>query len=400
MASAFALSGALAAAACDGPANDLLGGDGPPGRPTGGDAGDGSLLDPDGGNATALALAKRLFLELEPELKAKCGGSACHESGTNTPLWLKPPDAYQAVRDYDKSQTGEMKLIVPDAFASRLFTKPAHAGQPMPQPDGTPNNLGDRVKHWLDVEAAALVAAKLPSTPPQVVAVGANAVDIGMLEMGIQGAKITFDAAIHDSLLLLTNVKLVGGPTSGVHIVHPIFVQVPADPKAKPLEDPADSGSNIDDTAGAGKTISVGPGTFVLTGFKWQTTDKLQLEFAKVGSGTITATDGGTVGCKNVAGFQAIAGLFKGNVVTPSCTAGCHKAGGSGDGALDLDGLVQGTADYAAACNQALTKVSLANKSKSAIRLHPCGESGSHGGGVVSDVAAYQQMIDQWLAGE
>lgn len=404
--------GALAAVACDGTPDSLLGDNGT-GAATATDAGqpvvdpsDGSLLDPDGGNATALALAERLYRDLEPQLKTSCGGNACHEGSTSAPLWLKGPNTYASIKTYDQSQVGEKKIIVSDTLQSRLFTKGQHTGAAMVTPDGT-GNLGDKVKKWLDVEAAALKGAKLPGSDPVAIVIGAtNTVDLSSVPGAVAGAKITFNATLTGKILALSAVKLVAPAGSGIHIAHPIFVQVPA--TAKPVEDPADNGSNVDDTAGSGKSIPIGPGTFILTGFNWQPTDKLKIEFAKIGPGTVTGGggDGGTGGgCKNVAGFQAIADVFRGgqvngNALTPNCTAGCHKAGGGGDGALDLNALVGGAPDYTAACAQALTKVDKANHARSAIILHPTGQSGNHGGGTVSDVAGFTAQIESWLSGE
>ncbi len=407
--------GAIAGVACgDGSADSLLGGNGGgssgqssgPGDAGGVPASDGSLLDPDGGNATALKLAEKLYRDLEGALKTSCGGGACHEGGTTAPLWMKGPDTYVSIKAYDVSQVGDKKLIVQDTLQSRLFTKGQHTGAPLQTPDGT-GNLGDKVKKWLDVEAAALKGAKLPATAPISVVAGANVVDLATVAGGVAGSQLRFNAVISGKILSLSSVKLVAPASGGVHVTHPIFVQVPADGAAKPVEDPADNGSNVDDTAAPGKSISLGPGVFILTGFNWRESDKLQIEFAKIGAGTVTGGDAGAGGggCKNVAGFQAISGVFKGgqvngNALTPNCTAGCHKAGGGGDGALDLNDLVLGTPDVAAACAQALTKVNLANKAQSAIILHPTGQSGNHGGGTVSDVGGYTTQVMTWLNGE
>ncbi len=409
---AIALAAVTAVACGDGAADSLLGGNGGGGSSGAVDSGtvdpgDGSLLDPDGGNATALKLAEKLYRELEPDLKTSCGGSNCHEGSTSAPLWLKGPDTYLSIKTYDTSQVGDKKIIVQDTLQSRLFTKGQHTGAALVTPDGT-GNLGDKVKKWLDVEAAALKGAKLPATAPIAIVGGAaNAIDLSTVSGGIPGAQITFNATISGKILALSSVKLVGPAAGGIHITHPIFVQVPADATAKAVEDPADNGSNVDDTAGAGKSIAVGPGTFILTGFNWQATDKLQIEFAKIGAGTVAGGDAGAGGggCKNVSGFQAIADVFRGgqvngNALTPNCTAGCHKAGGGGDGALDLNDLVGGSPNYASACAQALTKVNLTDKTKSAIILHPTGQSGNHGGGTVSDVGGYTAQINSWLAGE
>jgi hypothetical protein len=360
--------------------------------------GDGGLAIPSDASA-ALALAEKLFGEALPDLKNTCGTAACH-GGPNTaaPLWLQTPE-YKSIKTYDTAQAGDKKFIVSDSLTSRLFTKGQHTGPAMPQPDSM-GNLGDKVKHWLDVEAAALKAAALPGTDPVTVQAGANTIDLAKAGTGIAGAKITFTAAITGSLLSLSSVKLVAPAGTGVHIVHPIFVQVPADPKALPLLDPADQGSNVDSTVAAGKTLSVGPGTFLLTGFKWASTDKLMIEFAKAESTTVTVVDAAPVGCKNVQGFQNIAGLFTGQIMNPNCTAACHKQGGGGDGAMDLNGLVANPPDYTAACNQALNLVTLNNKAQSPLILHPTGQMGNHTGGTVDDPQTFTNMVLQWLAGE
>src|SRR5262249_25830626 len=154
-----------------------------------------------------------------PDLKTTCGTDACH-GGPNTvaPLWLASPE-YASLKTYDTNQTGDKKFIVFDPFSSRLFTKGQHLGPAMPQPDGT-SNLGDKVKHWLDVESAALKASALPSTDPILVQTGDNTLDLAKVGAGLAGAHITFTASINGPLLSLSNVKLVAPASTGVHIVH------------------------------------------------------------------------------------------------------------------------------------------------------------------------------------
>ncbi len=363
------------------------------------DDGDGGYGPLDG--ATAIALAEKLFRAI-PDFGGGCGGAngSCHVNGTSVgmpPPWLAGPDTYKTIKTYDSKQSGILKFIVPDPTGSRLFTKGNHSGQPL-DPTST---LGIAVKKWLDVEAAALVSATLPSSAPVSVVTATNvAVDLSAAGMGIAGAKITFDATVTGTLLSMTNLKLVAPASSGLHVLHPVFVQVPA--TGKPIEDPADNFSNVDQTTGPGTSAQLGDGLVILTGLKWAAGDKLRIEFTKAEVGTATSGDaGGAGGCKNVAGFQTLAPYFMGgNGITPNCTAACHKSGGGGDGALDLNGLVLATPDYKAACNQALTRVNLADKAKSDLILHPTGQMGNHQGGTLSNVAAYTTAVTTWLSGE
>jgi hypothetical protein len=89
-----------------------------------------------------------------------------------------------------------------------------------------------------------------------------------------------------------------------------------------------------------------------------------------------------------------------GQNIAPNCTAACHKTGGGGDGALDLNGLVQNPPDYTAACNQALNVVNLQNKAQSPLILHPTGQMGNHAGGTVSDVTGFTNQVMTWLSKE
>lgn len=346
-----------------------------------------------------VALAEKLFRAI-PDFTTGCGGpsGSCHITGTGDdkpPTWLAPPDMYKSIKDFDSKQTGPLKFIVPDPTQSRLFTKGQHLGQALDEK----SSLGLGVKKWLDAEAAALQSARLPETVPVAITTGTNvAIDISSAGMGIAGAKITFDATITGTTLSMSNMKLVAPATTGVHVLHPIFVRVPV--MGAQVEDPADNFSNLDQTVGAGGTVQLGVGTVILTGLPFSATDKLAIEFTKIEPGTVV--DSGTLatGCKNVAGFQAIAGVFKGMNINPNCTAACHKSGGNGSGALDLDGIAGANTDYKAACNQALLRVNLTNKAQSDILLHPSGGAGNHQGGSVNDVAGYRAMVTMWMNGE
>ena len=382
---------------------DLLGGPGPARPGDAGGAQDASAVD-DGGygpldGATAIALAEKLFRAI-PDFSGGCGGAngSCHVNGSSVgmpPTFLAGPDQYKTIKAYDAKQSGVLKFIVADPTGSRLFTKSNHAGQPL-DPSST---LGIAVKKWLDVEAAALEKATLPASAPVAIAADTNvSVDISSAGAGIAGAKITFDAKISGTLLMMTNMKLVAPAAAGVHVLHPLFVQVPA--MGKQVEDPADNFSNVDQTTGPGTTVGLGNGLVILTGIKWAPTDKLAIEFTRAEPGAAAPDAGAAGGCKNLAGFQALAPQLTGRGQNPNCTASCHKSGGAGDGALDLNGLVLSPPDFKAACTQALTRVNLADKAKSELILHPTGGSGNHQGGVVSDPSGFTTAVMTWLNGE
>jgi hypothetical protein len=360
----------------------------PQGSGDGTDPNGGPIVGPDGGPLTEagvlLGRAEAMFRALEPALVAGCGGTGgiCHVTGAyqnnQTPNWLAGPDAYASIKAYPG-------IVVRDPYGSKLIIKGPHAG---PAFTGNNKDLGDKVLTWLTEEAAAIHATPLPATDPFTVASGANSVDISKGGTGVSGAKITFNAAINGSILTLTKLQLVAPATTGLHLAHPIFVMVPATGDA--VEDPVDSFSNLDQTQGAGASQTLGVGTLILTG--WDASAKLQIAFTTLATATGAGDAGApTGGCKSVASFTANAVP----AIQQNACLNCHNTGGSGNASLDLSKV--GT-DNAAACGQALTKVSTANKAQSDIILAPTGQVPAHP--FKNAGANYTTMMLNWINNE
>ena len=296
----------------------------------------------------------------EDDDEALLTSGVCHVSGSyqsgQTPVWLGAPDPYVSAHAFPG-------IIVRDPYSSKLIVKGPHAG---PAFTGNNKDLGDRVLAWLTQEALAIKVQPLPGTDAFGVAGGPNTVDISGGGTGVAGAKITFDAAIDGAILTLTNVKLVAPAGTGVHVAHPVFTRVLA--SGKTVDDPVDSFSNLDQTQAAGTTQPLGTGFLILS--SWSASDKMKIGFSTLGAATV-ADAGPTGGCKSLATF--VSGAVP--AIQQNSCLNCHDQGGSGASALDLSSVGK---DNARACAQALNKVNLADKPKSAIIQAPTGGLGNH----------------------
>jgi hypothetical protein len=361
------------------------GGGGNTGGGTGGGSGGGSgggvpLTDA----GVPMAKGEQLFRALESSLVTTCGGpgGGCHVTGAyqsgQTPVWLGTPDAYLSAKKYPG-------IITADPYSSKLLIKGPHEG---PAFTGPNKALGDSVLAWLTEEALEITTVSLPSSDPVAVAAGANTVDVSKAGTNIQGAKVTFTAAISGDILTLTNLSVTGATASAIHVVHPLFVMVV---NGQDTPDPVDNLSNVDQTVAAGAASPLGSGTVILTGFA--AGSQIKVEFTKIETTTATTTDAGTTGgCKSVATFTANA--------TPAIQnnqcLNCHgQAGGSGYGALDLSNVGK---NDTLACAQALSRVNLANKTQSDILLAPTGGVAAHP--FKGADANYTSMMLTWINNE
>src|SRR5262249_7001573 len=137
--------------------------------------------------------------------------------------------------------------------------------------------------------------------------------------------------------------------------------------------------STVDLTVGAGSSGSV---VALLYFYNWKPGSKLRIEFQKIE--TATVMDGGGQGCKDVATFQNSPAPQMQNMCV-SCHGGANQ---TAQNALDMKALT-GQVNYATACQQALTKVTLNNKTQSPIIVTPVQKLNNHpfqvaGGNVTS----------------
>ena len=341
--------------ACGPDPNGLLGndGNGNNGQLGGGDAGGGwdsnAKYNADGGPQEPLE--EQLFDQLSQTLSQKCGG-ACHGTGQtlSAPVWLGTTDQYKTIKAYPG-------IVVSDVYSSKLENRPgSHPAACLIDPGI--EALLQQVTTWLTAEAAALTAGPLPASPTVDPATGS--VDLSGAATGINGAKITFTATQQGDLLRFSNVMLVAPASSGVHIVSPIFAQIPA---SGPEVDNTDF-STTDLTAGSGASAQISP---VFYFPNWTPGSKLKIEFQTIEASTVGGGDGGTSSttCKDLTDFQ--------NSAAPSLMNNCVSCHGGSNGnatsSMDLTALKNN--DYATACTQARTQVNTTTPAQSNILLAP-----------------------------
>jgi len=340
--------------ACGPNSDELLGGGG-------GSGGGGEGSDPGNGGWDSGAsynadgaiepLPEQLFDQIEPQLVQQCGG-ACHQTGQTlgAPIWLGTSNEYATIKAYPG-------IVVSDVYSSKFENRPQN------HPSSTlqdPNNaaLLASVTNWLNAEAAALTAIPLPASAT--VDPSTGSVDLSPAATGLTGAKITFTATQDGDLLRFDNVMLVAPSSTGVHIVSPIFAELPPNNGAE--VDNSDF-STVDLTAPAGTSAQISP-VFYFPG--WTQGSMLKIEFTKIETSTATADAGtATTTCKDLTDFQ--------NSAAPSMKTNCVSCHGGGNptaqSSMDLSAL--NTNDYATACTQARTQVNTTTPAQSNVLLAP-----------------------------
>jgi hypothetical protein len=332
----------------------------------------------DGGDDTIQA--RELFKALEPQFQDVCG-KQCHADGTfggNPPRFLAGPDAYATIKTFSG-------FITKSVFESKLLVRGAHAG---PALEGPHEDLRKKIVDWLDVEASILVERASVTTPVLDLVAGANVVDLGALAPSVAGAKLSFDASLGPTFLSLANMRVRGGDTTAVRVVHPIFRLVRG---GNEYADPVDSFSNLDEKYPQAAERPLGPGQLFLT--EWKEGDKLRITFESIEPTTISViVDDTPKPCK---ALQAFIDNAKPQFQNNGCP-NCHGDGGNGQAVFNLADLDQ---DDALACQEALKEVNLANKAASLIIDKPAGATG-HTGGKVDDAAGYTAAIRAWIDNE
>lgn len=354
LAATVVLGACVCAVACGPDGGQLLGGDQlNNGNNTKNDSGSGgwdnnSTYNADGGPQAPLA--QQLFAGLQPQLDQKCGG-ACHQQGAtlNAPKWLGGPDEYKSITTYPG-------IVTTDVYSSKLENRPAnHPAACLIDPGN--ETLLAAVTTWLTAEAAAISAIPLPASAT--VDPASGSADLSPAATGINGAKITFTATQQGDLLRFSNVMLVAPSSTGLHIVSPIFVEVPA---SGPEVDNTDY-STTDLTVGAGASGQISP---VFYFQNWVAGSKLKIEFQKIETATVTASDAGSsTTCKDLTDFQ--------NSAAPSMKANCTSchAGNNTSATNSMNLTALNNNDYATACTQARTQVNLTTQSQSNVLLAP-----------------------------
>jgi mono/diheme cytochrome c family protein len=340
------------AIAC-GPSNILGGDDNANNSGDGGGWGSNTTYSADG--APQSGEAQQLFEIVEPALVAQCGG--CHQNGggINAPTWLAGPDAYASIKAFPG-------IVVADVSSSLLEQSQSQlpgGNHPVPTLtiDSADGGVFTEVTTWLTAEAALLAAVPLPAS--NTVNPSTGSVDLSNAAMGISGAAITFTATQQGDLLVFQNVMLVAPTASGIHIVSPIFAQIPA---TGPEIDNTDY-STLDLEVAAGQSAQITP-IFYFVG--WTVGSQLKIEFQTITAATVAPSDAGPpTTCTDLTDFQNSAAVS----MKANCTS-CH-GGGNATATSSMDLTALATNDYATACTQARTQVNTTTPAQSNVLLAP-----------------------------
>jgi hypothetical protein len=188
-------------------------------------------------------------------------------------------------------------LINTTPDTSRIYVKGVHEG---PGLTATQKPVvADWINLWAKLKPMALDGgAARPAVMPFAPIMGANTVDLSVLDPTLAGVKVTFTASMVGDVLHLGTITVETPPNAGVHLVHPLWVTW--DANMVPTPDPVDSFSNLDETVAASSTTAMGPGSLFLPNFA--STMMLNVVFMTIEAKGEMGDGGtvGTLGCKNV----------------------------------------------------------------------------------------------------
>jgi hypothetical protein len=335
----------------------------------------------DGSRDMGADAVSRFYTEVQPILTPACGG--CHGvTGTQAPAFmLAQPDLLQNLLGYPG-------IVGSTPESSRLYMKGLHEG-PAFTPEQAPV-----IRSWIELynanrpmtDAGATAA---PSIMPFAPMMGqTNSIDLAPLNASLTGIKITFTPSMVGTSLELANIKVVAPATTGVHIVHPLFVTW--DQNLSPTPDPVDSFSALDQTVYAGQTAALGPGTLFLPNFA--STSLVNIVFTTVEPKAGTGDMGTVSGCKAVAMFVAnVKPLLQANTCSTNCHVGANPTAG-----LKFDATPDSTL-----CANALSEVDKTTPQNSRLVTKPNpAVADGHPLKIQNNYAAYQTAVINWINAE
>jgi hypothetical protein len=350
----------------------LNGDDGNGGGATGGTGGGNVDMAPD--------VVGQFYANVEPIITPACAG--CHGvTGTTAPAFMvAQPDLLKNLLAYPS-------IIGPTPQKSRLYMKGLHEG-----PAFTPDQLtvvGDWITFFNANRSAGDGGDAKPTIAPFTPSMtAANTIDLAPLDVTLSGVKVTFDAQMVGTSIELKNLKMTAPASTGVHVVHPVFVIW--DQNLTPTPDPVDSFSNLDETVFSGQTSALGPGTLLMPNFA--AGDLLSVAFTVAEPKTGSADGGTTAGCKALAMFVAnVKPLLTGN----GCAGSCHV------GATPTAGLKWDATPDSTLCQNALTEINTTTPAMSQLLLQPDPAQGGNGHPVkVNPFTTFQTTVTAWINAE
>ncbi len=270
----------------------------------------------DGGTATmdmGVDVRAAYYANVAPILDGSCGACHAKQGGIGPGFLAQNPDELTTLLSYPG-------LVSATPDTSRVYAKGLHEGPALTAAQAPV------VADWINLYNAHKPQSGdggvKPTVAPFKPVMGANTIDLAALDSQLLGAKLTFDAKMVGTSIELSSITVVTPKTTGVHLVHPLWVKW--DQYYNPTPDPVDSFSNLDETVPANMQAPLGPGELILPGF--DSTMLLSVVFTTAEPKDIGVSDGGTVlgGCKNLQGWQQnVKPTLKG-----TC-GGCHAATGN-----------------------------------------------------------------------
>jgi hypothetical protein len=267
-----------------------------------------------------------------------------------------------------------------------MYLKGQHEG-----PAFTPDQL-TTVGNWITFYNANLPMTDAGPSKPVIAPFSPsltanNSIDLSALDATLVGAKLTFDAVMVGTSIELKNIMLVAPAATGVHVQHPVFVIW--DQNLTPTPDPIDSFSGLDETAFAGSSVTLGPGTMLMPNFA--ATDLVSVAFSLIEPKMGSADGGVATACKSLAMFTA---NVKPLLTANNCTSQCHV------GANPTAGVKWDTTPDAALCLVALSTINTATPAQSQLLLQPDPSMNNGHPQKVNPFTTFQSTVTTWINAE
>ncbi len=308
-----------------------------------------------------------------------CG--ACHGAGGTSINFLAPkPTILDGLLSYPG-------IVGKTPQTSRMYAKGQHDG-PALTPAQQPI-IANWIINWnLNGPKVVDMGPPKPIIKPFAPVMGANTIDLSVLDSAAAGMTVTFTASVSGTNLLLTQLKVKTSASLGLHIVHPLFVTW--DPQFNATPDPIDSFSNLDQSVPSNMTVTLGPGTLVLPNF--QSGYMLNLVFGTLEPKMIGGGDGGVVsGCKPAAVTNFAANVRP--IIAAQCY-NCHNAASPPAG-YSMSAALSDQAQ----CDASLTEVNLTTPASSILLQKPDPGVAGHNGAnqKITNIAGFQTAVTNWI---
>jgi len=313
-----------------------------------------------------------------------CG--ACHsKTGGVGPGFL------EAKPDMLSNMLGYPGVIGRTPQQSRIYAKGIHEGPALATTEAA------TVAAWIALFNSNLAdrpdgGTTRPQLMPFAPVIGSNSIDLAHLDLRLANHSINFTAKMIGSSLQLTDLVVHTPSTSGVHLVHPLWVSWTVAGDALP--DPVDSFATLDAQFAPGVDDSLGPGILILPSFPVNGLLNVVFEVAEPGTTSGGGSDGGVLsGCKAPSLFAS--------AVRPILAGQCYNCHASGAGGYTMSAALSDDA----LCLSARGEVDVNSPSTSRLYTYPDpGMTAAHTGvNRKFSSAMYTQFVaalNSWIAAE